>query len=83
MLDMIDAQVLTFTVVAAALTLSPGADTMLVVRNVLRGGRHDGVVTTFGICSGLFLRSAVRRWLEGLCGLVLVGLGARLALERQ
>jgi threonine/homoserine/homoserine lactone efflux protein len=80
---MIDAQVLTFTVVAAALTLSPGADTMLVVRNVLRGGRHDGVVTTFGICSGLFLRSAVRRWLEGLCGLVLVGLGARLALERQ
>ena len=54
---MIDAQVLTFTLVAAALTLSPGADTMLVVRNVLRGGRHDGVVTTFGICSGLFFHA--------------------------
>ncbi|HEV8641812.1 MAG TPA: hypothetical protein VGV13_11995 [Methylomirabilota bacterium] len=55
---MIDAQVLTFALVAAALTLSPGADTMLVVRNVLRGGRHDGVVTTFGICSGLFVPPA-------------------------
>lgn len=31
----------------------------------------------------VFLKSAVRRWLDGLCGLVLVGLGARLALERQ
>ncbi|MFZ1061705.1 MAG: LysE family translocator [Candidatus Rokuibacteriota bacterium] len=54
---MIDGQVLTFTLVAAALTLSPGADTMLVVRNALRGGRHDGVVTAFGICSGLFLHA--------------------------
>jgi len=54
---MIDAQVLTFTLVAAALTLSPGPDTMLVVRNVLRGGRHDGVVTTFGIYSGLFFHA--------------------------
>lgn len=54
---MIDGQVLTFTLVAAALTLSPGADTTLVVRNVLRGGRHDGVVTAFGICSGLFLHA--------------------------
>jgi len=54
---MSDTQVLTFTLVAAALTLSPGADTMLVVRNVLRGGRHDGVITTFGICSGLFFHA--------------------------
>ena len=29
------------------------------------------------------LKSTVRRWLEGLCGTVLVGFGARLALERQ
>lgn len=56
---MIDAQVLTFTVVAAVLTLTPGADTMLVVRNVLRGDRHAGVVTTFGICSGLFLHATL------------------------
>lgn len=32
---------------------------MLVVRNVLRGGRGDGVVTTFGICSGLFMHATL------------------------
>jgi len=30
-----------------------------------------------------FLRSTVRRCLEGLCGAMLVGFGARLALARQ
>ena len=29
------------------------------------------------------LKSAVRCWLDGLCGAVLVGFGARLALARQ
>jgi threonine/homoserine/homoserine lactone efflux protein len=56
---MVDAQVIAFTMVAAALTLTPGADTMLVVRNVLRGGRRDGVVTTMGICAGLFVHAAL------------------------
>jgi RhtB (resistance to homoserine/threonine) family protein len=56
---MIDSQVVAFTVVAAALTVSPGADTLLVVRNVLRGGRRDGIVTTFGICSGLFVHATL------------------------
>jgi threonine/homoserine/homoserine lactone efflux protein len=32
---------------------------MLVVRNVLRGGRRDGVVTTFGICLGLFVHATL------------------------
>ncbi|MEW6232893.1 MAG: LysE family translocator [Chloroflexota bacterium] len=50
---------MTFIFVAAALTLTPGADTMLVVRNVLRGGRRDGVVTTWGICSGLFVHATL------------------------
>lgn len=54
---MFDAQVLAFVVVAAILTVTPGADTMLVLRNVLRGNRKDGVVTTFGICSGLFVHA--------------------------
>lgn len=54
---MIDAQVVAFTVVAAMLTVTPGADTMLVVRNVLRGGRRDGVLTTAGICTGLFVHA--------------------------
>ncbi|MGE5257353.1 MAG: LysE family translocator [Hyphomicrobiales bacterium] len=56
---MIDSQVVAFTFIAAALTLSPGPDTMLVVRNVLRGGRRDGVVTTFGICTGLFFHATL------------------------
>ncbi len=56
---MIDSQVVAFTFVAAALTLTPGADTMLVVRNVLRGGRRAGVVTTAGICLGLFVHATL------------------------
>ncbi len=54
---MFDSQVIAFIVVAAALTVTPGPDTMLVLRNVLRGNRKDGVITTFGICSGLFVHA--------------------------
>jgi RhtB (resistance to homoserine/threonine) family protein len=54
-----DSQGIAFTLAAAALTIAPGADTMLVIRNVLRGGRRDGVVTTFGICSGLFVHATL------------------------
>jgi len=56
---MVDSQVVAFTFVAAVLTLTPGADTMLVVRNVLRGGRHHGMVTTCGICVGLFVHATL------------------------
>ncbi len=56
---MIDSQVVAFTVIAAALTVTPGADTMLVVRNVLRGDRRDGVITTFGICLGLLVHATL------------------------
>ncbi len=56
---MIDSQVLAFALAAAALTIAPGQDTMLVLRNVLRGGRRDGVATTFGICSGLFVHATL------------------------
>jgi threonine/homoserine/homoserine lactone efflux protein len=31
----------------------------------------------------LFLSSTVRRWLDGVCGVVFVGFGVRLALERR
>jgi RhtB (resistance to homoserine/threonine) family protein len=54
---MFDSQLLAFTVLAALMTMSPGADTLLVVRNALRGGRRDGVLTTFGICSGLYVHA--------------------------
>jgi RhtB (resistance to homoserine/threonine) family protein len=54
---MLDSQVIAFTIVAAALTVAPGADTMLVVRNVLRGGRRDGFFTMAGICTGLYVHA--------------------------
>ena len=56
---MIDSQVLAFTGIAAILTLTPGADTMLVMRNVLERGRRAGLLTTFGICTGLFFHATL------------------------
>jgi RhtB (resistance to homoserine/threonine) family protein len=54
---MFDPQVLAFTLVAAVVTISPGADTLLVVRNALRGGRRDGILTALGIGSGLYFHA--------------------------
>lgn len=54
---MFDSQVLAFALLAALMTMSPGADTLLVVRNVLRGGRRDGIATALGICSGLYVHA--------------------------
>ncbi len=49
----------TFLLASLVLTLTPGVDTILVMRNVLRGGRSDGLVTTLGICSGLFVHATL------------------------
>jgi RhtB (resistance to homoserine/threonine) family protein len=56
-MSILDPEVAAFALVAALLTVSPGADTFLVVRNTLRGGRHDGWLTVAGICSGLFVHA--------------------------
>jgi len=56
-MSLLDPQVLGFALVAALMTISPGADTFLVVRNTLRGGRGDGWATVAGICSGLFVHA--------------------------
>lgn len=56
---MIDRQVLAFTAIAALLTITPGPDTLLVVRSVLARGQTAGFVTTAGICSGLFLHATL------------------------
>src|SRR5918911_2220785 len=56
---MIDPQVLAFTGIAAILTVTPGADTMLVMRNVLERGQRAGLLTTFGICTGLFFHATL------------------------
>jgi len=54
---MIDSSLLTFVIFAGILTLTPGADTLLVIRNVLGGDVRSGIVTTAGICSGLFFHA--------------------------
>jgi threonine/homoserine/homoserine lactone efflux protein len=48
-----------FVIAAALLTLSPGPDTLLVLRNTVRGGRGDGLRTTLGITSGLVVHATL------------------------
>jgi threonine/homoserine/homoserine lactone efflux protein len=49
----------TYLVAITLLTITPGVDTMLVIRNSARGGWWDGAVSSFGICSGLFMHAVV------------------------
>lgn len=49
----------TYLVAMTLLTITPGVDTMLVIRNTARGGWGDGVVSSLGICSALFLHATV------------------------
>ena len=46
-----------FIIAITILTLTPGLDTALVIRNTSRGGMVDGSVTSVGICSGLFVHA--------------------------
>ncbi|MDX2479398.1 MAG: LysE family translocator [Desulfuromusa sp.] len=55
---MID-QFWTFFIAITLLTLFPGVDSILVVRNTSRGGWKDGIATSTGICSGLFVHALV------------------------
>ena len=50
-----DSRLLAFIGVAALLTIAPGPDMALVLRNALRGGRPTVVPTAAGICSGLIV----------------------------
>jgi RhtB (resistance to homoserine/threonine) family protein len=54
---MFDPQILAFIGVAFILTITPGADTMLVLRSVLARGQRAGLVAGLGICSGLFIHA--------------------------
>ena len=56
---MVDNQVLAFTGIAALLTITPGADTMLVMRSVFARGQRAGLSTSLGICSGLFFHATL------------------------
>lgn len=48
-----------YLVAITLLTVSPGVDTLLVIRNTVRGGFRDGVLTSFAICLGLFVHAVV------------------------
>ena len=46
-----------FLIAITILSLTPGLDTALVIRNSSRSGFMAGCVTTLGICSGLFVHA--------------------------
>lgn len=46
-----------FLIAITILTLTPGLDTALVIRNTSRAGFSDGCVTSLGICGGLFVHA--------------------------
>jgi len=50
---------MTYLVAITLLSLTPGLDTMLVIRNTARGGWRDGVASSVGICCGLFVHATV------------------------
>lgn len=58
-MDFISSQLLAFVAVTLVLTVTPGVDTFIIMRNVLRGGQKDGLYTAIGICSGLFVHASL------------------------
>jgi RhtB (resistance to homoserine/threonine) family protein len=48
-----------FLIAITALTIVPGVDTLLVMRNAARGGHKDGLLTSLGICLGLFIHATI------------------------
>lgn len=48
-----------YLVAISLLTVTPGVDSLLVMRNAGRGGLQDGCVTSVGICSGLFIHATL------------------------
>lgn len=46
-----------FILAMSLLTITPGLDTLLVIRNTTRGGLRDGFITSLGICLGLYVHA--------------------------
>ncbi|GAB4275294.1 MAG: LysE family translocator [Deferrisomatales bacterium] len=56
---MIDSQLVPFVSIIAVLTVTPGADTLLVIRSAMERGRAAGLATIGGICSGLAIHAVL------------------------
>lgn len=54
---LLDANTATFAVAALFVTITPGNDTVLTLKNAICGGVRDGVFTAFGIGAGLFVHA--------------------------
>lgn len=48
---------LTFCGIAALMTITPGADTVIVTKNAIASGRRAAFFTTLGVCSGLLIHA--------------------------
>src|SRR5438874_1507240 len=70
---MFDSLFWAFLALAALLTITPGADTVLTLRNTLAGGTRDGLWTMAGVCSGFVFQPL-------LAGLGVAALFVRLPL---
>jgi len=66
-MEIFNQQLFTFVLATLFLTITPGVDTFIVIRNVLRGGRQDGVYTSLGICAGLFFHATL-----SACGISII-----------
>jgi RhtB (resistance to homoserine/threonine) family protein len=54
-----DPHIWTYLIPITLLTLTPGVDTVLIIRNTTRGGWWDGALSSLGICCGLFVHATV------------------------
>jgi threonine/homoserine/homoserine lactone efflux protein len=54
-----DSQFVAFLLVVTVLTITPGADTLLVVKNTMRGGRRAGWATMAGILGGCLVHATL------------------------
>ena len=59
MVAAMDPQLWAFLLVATLLAVTPGADTLLVVRNVLGRGRRAGLATIGGIAAGCVVHAVL------------------------